>query len=50
MKRNNLREAAFKNDIQISSLFETNADLATMRKPFTKKFMRTWEEAFKNYI
>jgi len=50
MKRNALREAAFKNEIQISSLFETNVDLAIMRKPFTKEFMKTWESAFKYYI
>ena len=49
MKRNALREAAFKNEIQISSLFETNVDLAIMRKPFTKEFMKTWEAAFKHY-
>lgn len=49
MKRNALREAAFANEIQITSLFETNADLAIMRKPFTKVFMKTWESAFKHY-
>lgn len=50
MKRNNLKDAAFKNEIQISSLMETNADLAIMRKPYNKIFMKTYENAFNDYI
>jgi len=50
MKRNTLREAAFNNTLQISSMFESNTDLATMRKPFNKKFMKTWEQAFGEYV
>lgn len=50
MKRNSLREAAFNNEIQVTSFFETQMDLATMRKPYTTEFMRTWEAAFKHYI
>ena len=50
MKRNNLRVAAFNNEIQISSLFESNTDLATMREPFGKKFLKTYETAFNDYV
>ena len=50
MKRNNLREAAFSNDLQISSLFETNADIAIMRKPFTKAFSKNYNEGFQQYV
>jgi len=50
MKRNTLREAAFNNTTQISNIFESNTDLATMRKPFNKVFMKTWEKAFGEYV
>lgn len=50
MKRNNLRVAAFNNEIQISSLFESNTDLATMREPYDKKFLKTYEAAFNDYV
>lgn len=50
MKRNNLREAAFSNELQISSLFETNADIAIMRKPFTQKFSKNYNEGFNEYV
>ena len=50
MKRNNLRVAAFNNEIQISSLFESNTDLATMREPYGKKFLKTYEAAFNDYV
>ena len=50
MKRNNLRVAAFNNEIQISSLFDSNTDLATMREPFGKLFLKTYETAFNDYV
>lgn len=50
MKRNNLRQAAFNNEIQISSLFESDRDLATMREPYDKKFLKTYEAAFNEYV
>ena len=50
MKRNNLRVAAFNNEIQISSLFDSNTDLAVMRVPYGKKFLKTYEAAFNDYV
>ena len=50
MKRNTLREAAFNNTTQVSNIFESNTDLAIMRKSFNKKFMKTWEKAFGEYV
>ena len=49
MKRNNLRQAAFNNEVQISSLFESHTDLAIMREPFGKKFLKTYENAMNDY-
>lgn len=31
-------------------MFESNADLATMRQPFGKKFLKTYETAFNDYV
>lgn len=50
MKRNNLRTAAFNNEIQISTLFDSERDLALMRQPYGKKFLKTYEDAFSNYV
>lgn len=50
VKRNNLRDAAFSNQIEISSQFTTNQELVIMRKNFTKSFMKTYEESFNAYV
>jgi len=36
MNRKNLREKAFEGEFKVFSLFETDPDLKTMRKPFEK--------------
>ena len=33
----------------MSTIFETNIDIVTMRKPFGKAFMKAYEVAFKLY-
>lgn len=38
IKRDNLREAAFKCQVEISSTFDTNKDIVLMRGPYTKAF------------
>lgn len=50
IKRNNLRTAAFANDIQISAYFESNADIVAMRKPFTKEFNNHYNNGFRYYL
>lgn len=50
IKRNNLREAAFNNQIQISNSFENNPEIALMRVPFSKEFLRTYNSAFEQYV
>lgn len=36
MKRNMLKEKVFNNTFKISTLFDTDDDIRTMRKPFKK--------------
>jgi len=50
IKRNNLREAAFNCQIEVSTTFETNMDIIQMRKPFSKSFMKAYEVAFNLYV
>ena len=48
--KENYASAAFSGKFQTSSLFETNTDLQLMRRPFTKYFMRKYEEAFVLFV
>ena len=50
IKRDNLRDAAFKCQIEISSTFESNKDITLMRSGYSKEFFRTYNEAFKQYV
>mmetsp|Transcript_5389 Transcript_5389/g.8334 ORF Transcript_5389/g.8334 Transcript_5389/m.8334 type:complete len:97 (-) Transcript_5389:140-430(-) len=50
IKRNNLREAAFNGQIEVSSIFESNIDIIQMRKPFGKQFMKAYQTAFNLYV
>ena len=50
IKRDNLREAAFKCQVEISSTFETNKDIVTMREPYKKEFFLKYNNAFKQYV
>ena len=45
-----MRNAAFKHQIEMSSTFETNKDFQKMRKPFTKEFLKTYNNGFKKYM
>lgn len=45
-----MREAAFNNEIQVSSVFDSDPDMLTMRKPFTRDFISTYDKAFKLYV
>ena len=49
--RNRFRNEAFSNKIKVVSLFETDADLKEMRRPFKGKlFNETYQSALKHYI
>ena len=50
IKRNNLRTAAFANDLQISESFESNLDIKLMRQPYTKEFYEAYNNGFKLYV
>lgn len=50
IQRENFAKAAFSGAFKTSSLFDTNADLLHMRKPFTEYFMRKYDEAFILFI
>ena len=50
IKRNNMREAAFKSDIQISDGFKNITEVVLMRKPFGEEWMKTYNTAFSNYL
>jgi hypothetical protein len=50
IKRDNLRDAAFKCTIEISSTFETNKDIVLMRSGFSKEFFKMYSNAFKIYV
>ena len=48
--RNNLREAAFKEEIQISDNFSTNQELVLMREPFSEEWHKVYNKGFINYV
>jgi hypothetical protein len=50
IKRDNLREAAFKCQVEISSTFESNKDIILMRGPYKKEFFSTYKLAFREYV
>jgi len=50
IKRNNLRTSAFENTFEVSSTFETNADLKMMREGLKKEFFVAYDKAFNLYV
>ena len=50
IKRQQLRDAAFANEIQISDFFHTNQDIVLMRQPFPTQWLQTYSRAFRNYV
>jgi len=48
--RNNMREAANRNELHISDFFETNTDIALMMKPFGKVWRDTYNAGFAEYL
>lgn len=45
-----MRAAAFKHQIEMSQTFETNKDFQKMRIPFTKEFLKAYNNGFKKYM
>jgi len=50
IKRNNLREAAFNSEVEISQRFEKNIDVCVMRKGIKKAQTKVYDDAFNFYI
>ena len=46
IKRNAMREAAFKNEIQVSDSFKDLDEIAVMRKPFGEEWYKTYNSGF----
>ena len=50
IQRDNMRTAAYKHQIEMSSTFESNKDIQKMRTPFTKEFLKSYNDGFKKYM
>mgnify|MGYP000135240570 CR=1 FL=1 len=50
LQRDNMRSAAFNNDMQISDCFDNLAEIKAMRAPFGKEWYMTYNTAFNNFV
>lgn len=49
MRRNNLREAAFKGEFEVASCFQSQQDIVDMTSPFSVEFRESYRKAFTLY-
>lgn len=49
LQREKLREKAFKDEVKVSEMFNTDPEIIAMRSPFSTKWLQTYESAFKAF-
>ena len=49
MRRNNLREAAFKGEFEVASCFQSQQDIVDMTSPFSAEFRESYKKGFTLY-
>ena len=49
MRRNNLREAAFKGEFEVASCFQSQQDIVDMTEPFSMEFRESYKKGFTLY-